>query len=137
MASSILSPTSAVLPNTAATLGLAATVVGIDVMFRPRAALGQLQFPAPKDPEAQRLVDNLMRSYGVRDSVVGLSILIAWYFGHRETLGWIMVSGIGLMTGVDGCVSRLHIGKGEWNHWPFALVSLGLGGGILGWFGGQ
>ncbi|KAM0715038.1 hypothetical protein Q7P37_009503 [Cladosporium fusiforme] len=136
MATSILSPTSQVLPNTAAIIGLVPTLLGINFIFRPRSALDLLLFPTPKDPEAQKLVDNLLRIYGARDIAIGLPTLIAWYFGHRKILGWLMIVGI-ITTGVDGWVSRLQIGGGEWRHWAFAPLGFGLGGGMLGWFGGQ
>lgn len=137
MAASILSPSSTVLPNTAAILGVIPTVLGIYAISRPRGALGLLQFPAPKDPEAQKLADNLMRIYGGRDLAVGLATLVVWRFAGRRALGWLMVSQM-VMPFADGWAARLQIGKGaEWMHLPFAAVGLGLGGGLLGLFGGQ
>lgn len=135
MAPSILSPTSPVLPNTAALISLAPTLLGINAILRPRTALNLLHFRPPKDAEAQRLVDNLIRIYGARNVAFGLPTLIAWYCGHREILGWLSVSGV-VVASVDGWVTRMQNGEGEWNHWPFALVGVGLGGGLLGWFGG-
>lgn len=135
MASSILSPNSQILPNTAAVLGLAPIALGTNAIFRPRSALGLFDFSPVKDAEAQKLIDNLMRIYGARDLAYGLSVLIAWYYGHREALGWIFVAGT-IIALVDAWATRLQKGKGEWNHLPFAILGVGLGGGILGWFGG-
>lgn len=136
MAPSIFSQDSSLLPNTAAFLGLVPTFLSINTILRPRSALGQLQFPAPRDPEAQRLVDNLMRMHGGRDMALGLSMLIARYSGHRKVLGYMMVLGV-VVSCVDGWVSKLQVGKGEWINWSFALLFMGLGGDMLGWFGGD
>lgn len=136
MATSILSPSPHLLTNTAFLFGLIPTALGINAILRPRSALTILQFARPKDAEAGKLVDNLMRIYGSRDIVVGLPVLIAWYLGDRQMLGWMMVIQA-VIPFVDAWATRLQNGRGEWNHLPVGFVGLGLGGGILGWFGGQ
>lgn len=133
MATSIFSPTSQALPNTAAVIGLVPIALGINAILRPRSALGLLEFPTPKEPESQKTVDNLMRIYGGRDVAIGVPMLLSWYFGDREVLGWLLITGA-LTASVDAWATRLQNGKGEWNHLPFAVVGVGLGGGILGWF---
>lgn len=137
MAPSVITPDSLFLRNTTAVFGIAPTIMGVYAIFRPRGGLGLLKFPAPKDPEAQRLVDNLIRIFDVRDNAIGLSTLVAWYLADRRVLGWLMVSQV-VVPCVDGWTARLQLEKGaEWMHLPFAVVGLGLGGGLLGWFGGQ
>lgn len=136
MTSSILSPDSQLLPNTAAVISLIPTTLGITAMLRPRHMLKLLHFPSPKDAEAQKVVDNLVRMFGGRDLALGLFVLAARYFGNREVLGWIMVAG-SVAPAVDGWATRLQLGQREWDHWPFIVVNLALGGGMLGWFGGQ
>lgn len=135
MTTSIISSTSQLLPNTAAVIGLVPTALGINAILRPRAALGLLEFAAPKEPESQKLVDNLMRIYGGRDVAIGVPLLLAWYFEDRKILGWLLITGA-FTASVDAWATRLQNGKGEWNHLPFAAIGVALGGGILGWFGG-
>lgn len=136
MATSILSPSPQLLTNTAFLFGLIPTALGVNAILRPRSALAILQFARPKDAQAGKLVDNLMRIYGSRDIVVGLPVLIAWYLGGKQMLGWIMVVQA-VIPFVDAWATRLQNGNDEWNHLPVGFVGLGLGGGILGWFGGQ
>ena len=133
MATSIFSPTSQALPNTAAIIGLVPLGLGINAIVRPRSALSLLEFSAPKEPESQKLVDNLMRIYGGRDVAIGVPILLAWYFEDRKILGWLLITGAFTAT-VDAWATKLQNGKGEWNHLPFAVIGVALGGGILGWF---
>lgn len=133
MATSIFSPTSQALPNTAAVIGLVPIALGINAILRPRSALTLLEFATPKEPEAQKLADNLMRIYGGRDVAIGVPMLLSWYFGDRKVLGWLLITGA-FTASVDAWSTRLQNGKGEWNHLPFAVVGVGLGGGILGWF---
>ena len=133
MANSIFSPASQALPNTAAVIGLVPIALGINAIFRPRSALSLLEFATPKDPEAQKLADNLMRIYGGRDVAIGVPMLLSWYFGDRKVLGWLLITGA-FTASVDAWATRLQNGKGEWNHLPFAVIGVGLGGGILGWF---
>lgn len=107
------SQTSQLLPNTAAVFGVIPCVLGVNALLRPRSGLEVFQFPLPASPEARKLTDNLLRIYGARDISIGLSTLIAWYFGDRKVLGWIIISGC-VVTAVDGWVSKLQIGRGEW-----------------------
>jgi hypothetical protein len=136
MASSILSPTSQVLPNTAAVIGLVPIALGVNAILRPRSGLSILEFAAPKEPETQKLVDNLIRIYGARDVAIGVPILLSWHFGDRRLLGWLLITGA-FTACVDAWATKLQNGKGEWNHLPFSVIGVGLGGGILGWFGGN
>jgi hypothetical protein len=136
MASSLLSPTSHLLPNTAAAIGLVPIALGLNAILRPRSGLSILSFPAPQEPQTQNLVDNLVRIYGARDVAIGVPILLSWHFGDRRMLGWLLVTGA-FTACVDAWATKLQNGRGEWTHLPFAVVGVGLGGGMLGWFGGK
>jgi hypothetical protein len=136
MATSIFSPTIQILSNTAGFIGLVPVALGINAIFRPRVALNLLEFTPPRDREGQKLVDNLMRFYGGRDVAIGMPLLLAWYFEDRKMLGWLLIMGA-FTASVDAWATRLQNGKGEWNHLPFAVIGLALGGGLLGWFGGN
>lgn len=96
-----------------------------------RIALNLLHFPSPRDAEAQRLVDNLMRIYGARNVASGLPTLIAWYFGHREILGPLSISGV-VVAGVDGWVMRLQNGEGGVESLAFCAGGGGVGGWVVG-----
>jgi hypothetical protein len=136
MATSIFSPTIQILSNTAGFIGLVPVALGINAIFRPRVALNLLEFTPPRDREGQKLVDNLMRFYGGRDVAIGMPLLLAWYFEDRKMLGWLLIMGA-FTASVDAWATRLQNGKREWNHLPFAVIGLALGGGLLGWFGGN
>ena len=79
-----------------------------------------------------------MRLFGARDIAVGLTTLAIWYYGdgrggaNHKVLGLAMLAG-SLIVAVDGWVSRLVIGKGEWNHWGFVPLNIAIGVGLLGW----
>ena len=90
-----------------------------------------LQFPTPSDLEAQKLTHSLIYIYGARDLALGLAMLGVWYTGHRKALGWVVLAVLPVVI-VDGFASRHQTGGGEWNHWAFAPVGLGLGVGLLG-----
>lgn len=104
---------SQLLPNTAAVFGLIPCALGLNAILRPRSALQIFQFPLPASADAQKLTDNLLRIYGARDVSIGLATLIAWYFDDRNILGWTIISGC-IVTTVDGWVSKIQIGRGEW-----------------------
>lgn len=146
-------PTSQLLPNAAAVFGVLPCALGINALLRPRSALQIFQFPLPASPDAHKLVDALLQFYGARNVTIGISTLTAWYFGDRNVLGGIMLSGC-VVVAVDGWVTKRLIGRGEWYvtsrmfsfleslltwsrmHWALLPVGLGLGGGLLGWFDG-
>ena len=102
-------------------------------LFKPRVALKNFQFEAPAADEDKKLVDNLMRIYGVRNLSMGTTGLIIAYFGDRKSLAWMFITG-SIVAIVDGFVSKAQIGRGEWNHWGFVSISLGLGSALLGAF---
>ena len=136
MASGIFSSQSPYLFHAAAGFGSMPLLIGTFALFRPRAALEHLfEFPAPKDPNAQKLVDNLMLLFGARDMFLGTATALTWYYGHRELLGCMMLAGSGVVL-IDGAVSHRQIKRAELKHWGFVPVMLVLGGGLLGWFDG-
>ena len=121
---------SQLLPNIAGLAGLVPSFLGINAILRPSSGLRVLDFTAPKDPESQRLVDNLMLMYGARDLAVGLPVLLAWYFDRRAELGWLMFANA-VIPCVDAWAAKRQNGRGEWVHLPFAVVGLGLGYALL------
>jgi hypothetical protein len=108
-------------------------VVGINAVLRPASALRLLNYPVPIDKTARRTTYTVLQMYGARNIAMGLSTLAVWCSGDRRTLGWVMLAGIPLAT-IDGFVTRQLTGIGEWGHWSFIPVSLGLAGGLLGWY---
>lgn len=117
-------------------LGLAVANIfigmGLNAMVRPRSGLDIFEFPLPSaSPEWEKLVDNLMIIYGVRDVFMGLAMLVVHRCGSRKALGWVMLAA-GAVAGVDGWVSIQQIGRGQWNHWGYAPVLIVVGGLITG-----
>jgi hypothetical protein len=73
-----------------------------------------------------------MQLYGVRNLTMGLTTLGVWYSGDRRALGFALLAGFPNAL-IDGFVSRWQIGGGEWAHWAFVPLGLGLAAGVLGW----
>ncbi|KAK6526569.1 hypothetical protein TWF694_005151 [Orbilia ellipsospora] len=117
----------------AATTCLSTIGLGINAILRPRTALEMLSFPTPTTPADKKLVDNLMRIYGARNLIMGWSMGVTAYLGHTMALGWIFI-GSSVVALVDGFVSKDQIGKGQWNHWQFIMVSVPLGSVLVGAF---
>lgn len=97
--------------------------LGINALIQPRSALSVLEFAPPSSDADKKLVDNLLRLYGVRDVFLGLSIITVTFLGHKKATGWLLLWGSGVVT-MDGVVAGDQIGRGEWNHWSFAPVML-------------
>jgi hypothetical protein len=104
--------------------------LGINAMFRPQSALSIFQFPLPSTPADQRLALGLFRMYGARNFSMGMAAGIMAYHGHAKALGWYMI-GSSVVAFVDGVASKEVIGSGEWAHWVFVSVSVGLGAWLL------
>jgi hypothetical protein len=108
--------------------------LGVNAIFRPQSALEDIfKFPAPTAPSDQKLVYNLMRIYGGRNIAMALTSGITAYFGHTKALGWILIA-MSVPATVDGFVSKDQVGSGQWSHWYFTAVSIGLGSALLGVF---
>ena len=100
---------------------------GINALLNPASALSFFELPYPTLPAQKQLVDVLLAVYGVRDVFMGLALYAAAYFGDRKILGWITVFA-GSVAFADGAICKVMVGKGEWGHWGYAPVVLGLGG---------
>ena len=108
------------------------TLVGLRILAEPQWALQVLGFPTPGSSEDRKLVYGLARLFGARDLAIGVTTTALWYYGHRKSLGAAILSGA-ILTVTDGIVSGQVIGRGEWFHWSFVPLNLGLGLGLLGW----
>lgn len=130
------------LANTAALVACVPTAVGIIGLRNPSAILGIFESaPLSSTATAQdhKLLDGFIRLFAARDIAVGVTTLAIWYHGCRggkregyATLGTAMLVAAGLVV-MDGLVSRWVNGRGEWKHWGFAPVSLGIAGALLGY----
>lgn len=118
------------LPNIAALAGLVPIILGVNAILRPRSALRIIEFAPPKDPESQKLVDNLMLMYGARDLACGIPILLSWYFDRRP-LGWLMIVAA-IIPCVDAWAAKRQNGRGMRMHLPFAVLGVVLGAALLG-----
>ena len=87
----------------------------------------------PASASAKTLVNNLVVIYGVRDVYMGIVIYIAAYFGDSKTLGWIVIAS-SCVAFADGAICWIQQGKGQWNHWGYVLMLIGLGSLLLGAF---
>ncbi|RDW56462.1 hypothetical protein BP6252_14145 [Coleophoma cylindrospora] len=128
------SPQSQLLFNLTGLYGTVPILIGVYGLLTPGAALASLDFPAPTTPEAQKLADGLTRMFAARDVVIGMICSTMWYKGERKLLGWVMILSSSFML-LDAVVSWDLIKGGLRNHLPPLGVALGLGAGLLGWFG--
>jgi hypothetical protein len=86
-------------------------------------------FPAATNP----LIEPTMYLYGIRAIYMGLTVFIAAYFGHRKTLGAVMIA-LSSISLIDGAVVKTYGGTdangviNSFGHWvwgpPCALVGL-------------
>lgn len=104
---------------------------GINAMLRPRAGFEIFEFEYPKAANEQKLIDNLMIIYGVRDVFMGVSMLAAWHFGAREVLGCSLIAG-SVVAVVDGVANRAVLGYGQGKHWGYAPMLTIVGAVLLG-----
>lgn len=104
---------------------------GINAILRPRAGFEQFQFKYPTMADDQKLIDNLMIIYGIRDVAMGVSMLAAWYFGAREVLAYSLISG-SVVAFVDGIANRAVLGYGQGQHWSYAPMLTIVGAILLG-----
>lgn len=106
---------------------------GVNAMVRPRNGFEIFMFDLPASEADRKLVDSLMIIYGARDLFMGVAIYAAGYFGNRKALGSILIAGSAVAF-VDGVVSKMQIGTGEWNHWGYAPALTAVGTMLLGVF---
>ena len=124
------------LANAAAIIAIFPAAIGTVALTRPDLALRLIDFPDPPEKDKKVLTHGLMQYVGARGVAVGLTTLAIWWYGRGTEIGTKLLGvaqlGLTFVVSVDGLVSRKVIGKGEWNHWGFAPVSLGIGVGLLG-----
>lgn len=68
--------------------------------------------------------------------VLGITGLAMWWEENYRAMGVSMTVGT-LMAAVDGWVSKGVTEQGQWGHWGFAPVGLGVGLGLLWYSEGQ
>lgn len=129
----ILGLTTTAFANAAAVLNILPVVAGLNSVLRPASGLALLGFPLPPpEQRSGRLLSlSLTRMTGVRQTVLGLSVLALWWAGEHRLMGVIMLVNSPVAI-VDGFVSRWQTGGGEWGHWGFIPLGLVLTAGLLG-----
>ncbi|EME44423.1 hypothetical protein DOTSEDRAFT_152278 [Dothistroma septosporum NZE10] len=127
--------TSPYLLNTAGALGLFPLSVGILGLANPASGWSIFSFPKPATTEAQQVGNTFFLFWASRDLFMGIITGLVWYRGDREVLGDTLLAA-SMVAGVDGVISKKQKGSGEWTHWAFVPVLVGVGGGLKGWFDG-
>jgi hypothetical protein len=108
---------------------------GVTYMFYPRIGYSLYGFSAsPSSTSEWAVMERIMVLYGAKDLFMGTAIFASTWFGTRKSAGMILIAG-GLCAGVDGVVVKNEAGTGEWNHWGYGSVMVGLGGSMLGLLG--
>ncbi|KAK6836128.1 hypothetical protein PG987_006623 [Apiospora arundinis] len=120
--------------NAAFAMDLPVMFFGLKALVTPASALVGAGLPSGTTAADQSLAKGLMRIYGVRNVVIGLTLAQFWYRGHREAQGTLMLV-MALMPVVDGFAFKEAIGGGQWQHWAFIPFIAAPGAGLLGWLG--
>ena len=130
-------------PSRSPTLRLLATafgtiwlLFGLTFTLAPARALPFFSFPVPALASERQLVQSFVVLYAVRDIYMGLATYAAAWYGERRVLGWLLVAGGGVAV-ADGVVVRAQVGFGEWNHWGYAPIVMGVGVVLLGGLDGR
>ncbi|KAK2606479.1 hypothetical protein QQS21_003172 [Conoideocrella luteorostrata] len=99
--------------------------LGLNALIRPEAALKAIDFPIPPDGKAQETVFSIIRFYGIRNIAIGYSTILIGIAGNRRLLALNLIGGLAISL-VDGFVIKSLRGRGQWKHWGFAPLVLGL-----------
>lgn len=113
--------------------GTLSLAFGLSAFLSPATSLSLFNLAYPDHAPSKPVVDSLMTVYGVRDIYMGFSIMVTAWYGDLKALGWLFVA-VGGVAGVDGVVCRGVGGGGEWNHWGFTPLAVGMGLICLGVF---
>ncbi|KAK1529956.1 hypothetical protein CPAR01_12268 [Colletotrichum paranaense] len=124
--------------NFAATIGLAATMMGSIVTLKPELGIRMWHFDIAssedfKDPESENrsLILDELRLFAIREFFIGASLFAAAYFGNHKTLAAMCLLGVPVVT-IDGIVQRRQAPKADW--WVhFALAPVFAGLGVASW----
>lgn len=119
-------------------LAIGTTFVGfsINALVRPASALSfmadqKLPPQTPSTEKEYKVIKTLLHFYAARNAFMGLGIYVAAYAGERSVLGALVVLGGGVAF-ADGLACKVDTGRGEWDHWGYAPVLVGVGLGLLG-----
>ncbi|KAF1961234.1 putative integral membrane protein [Byssothecium circinans] len=123
---------SRILPYLSTFLGTVTFGFGVHYVLAPRSAFSNFGFAAPTFELP--LIDAIMVLYGFKDLYMGISIWAATWAGNRKVAG-INVLALGLCALGDGYVVKSVAGSGEWNHWGYGSVAVGVGSVMLGLLG--
>jgi hypothetical protein len=128
------SPLHQILRYTSLFLGTVTIGFGLHYVFFPRSAFNNFGFSAPSSASPDlELLDNILVLFGAKDIFVGVSIWAATLMGSRKIAG-INVLALGLCAALDGWVvknSKGAVPGGEWGHWGYGSVALGVGAAML------
>lgn len=124
--------------NIAATIGLAATIMGATVMLDPEVGIKMWHFDIASTEDFKNLksknrslILDELRLFAVREFFIGASLFAAAYFGDHKTLAAMCLLGVPVVA-IDGIVQRRQASKADW--WVhFALVPVFAGLGLASW----
>jgi hypothetical protein len=100
---------------------------GMTYMLYPRTGYALYGFiSGPTTPADWSTMERIMVLYGAKDVFMAVAIFASTWFGTRRSAGCVLVAA-GVCAGVDGYVVGQEAGMGEWNHWGYGSVMVGLG----------
>lgn len=121
------------IPIAATVFGTIFLGFGFNYIFNSKEAfVSSFDFPYPKAPEEQKIIDSFCVLYGAKDLFMGVALYSAAWLGTRSSLGVVLVMS-SFCAWIDGAVVNKAVGHGEWNHWGYGsaigvvgLLSLGV-----------
>ncbi|KAF2826112.1 hypothetical protein CC86DRAFT_350551 [Ophiobolus disseminans] len=123
------------LPYISSLFGCIFLFFGVTYISNPVQGFSFLGFTStPTTPYDWDLMQRVMVLYGAKDLFMAAAILSSTWFGTRKSAGMVLVAG-GLCAGVDGWVVGDQAGTGEWGHWGYGMVMVGVGAGMMGVLG--
>lgn len=111
--------------------GVLSLALGVMATVDPLSLLGAFDLEV-HSPEARKVARDLLVVYAARDLALGFGLTSAAYYGHKEIMGWSMM-GVACIGLLDGFVSKGNREGGQWKHWFFVGLSLGLSAACFGY----
>jgi hypothetical protein len=137
--------TSPKLIYAAVTMGTGFLFFGLNAILRPSNAITFFaNFPSTTRTtlaltSERTKLHTILTAEGIRNIYMALSIYLVAFSplipttSRPQLLGYTMV-GSSIVAFFDGLGCKLHAGEGEWDHWRYGSVVLGLGLVLLGVF---
>lgn len=112
-------------------IGILFLSFGILDFINPKLGASFFELDYPILPKQQTAIDALIFVVGARDLFIGASLILALYFGTRQTAAYLFLFASSQAV-LDGAICYFKVGKGHFNHWPYAPLVAFIGAILTG-----